>query len=212
VIRPRRVLALSPHTDDVELGCGATLARWIDEGAEVFTAAFSTAEISLPPGSKPLRLKEESRLALDELGVPGENRFVYDFPVREFGYHRQEVLEELVRLARTVEPEVVLVPAGADVHQDHAVVHQETVRAFRHTTMLGYELPWNHVTFSTHVFVLVGETHLRRKWSALAQYASQLEMGRSYFRLDFIESMARMRGVQAKSEFAEAYEAIRIRV
>jgi N-acetylglucosamine malate deacetylase 1 len=212
MIAPKRVLVMSPHTDDAELGCGGTMARWIEEGAEMFTAAFSTAETSLPPGSKPYRLKDECHLALDELGVPRSNRFIYDFPVRELGYHRQDVLEEMVKLAREVQPEVVLVPSGADLHQDHAVVHQESVRAFRNLTMMGYELPWNHITFSTQAFVVLEESHLRRKWAALTKYESQLEMARPYFRYDFIESMARVRGVQVKAPFAEAYEAIRIRL
>jgi len=212
VIAPKRVLVMSPHTDDAELGCGGTMARWIDEGAEMFTAAFSTAETSLPPGSKPYRLKDECHLALDELGVPRDNRFIYDFPVRELGYHRQDVLEEMVKLAREVQPEVVLVPSGADLHQDHAVVHQESVRAFRNLTMMGYELPWNHITFSTQAFVVLDESHLRRKWAALTRYESQLELNRPYFRYEFIESMARVRGVQVKAPFAEAYEAIRIRL
>src|SRR6185503_5079417 len=68
VITPQRVLVMSPHTDDAELGCGGTMARWIEEGAEVYEAAFSTAELSLPEGSKPYRLKDECHLALDELG------------------------------------------------------------------------------------------------------------------------------------------------
>jgi N-acetylglucosamine malate deacetylase 1 len=212
VITPRRALVMSPHTDDAELGCGGTMARWLDEGVEIFTAAFSTAETSLPPGSKPYRLKDECHLALDELGVKAANRFIYDFPVRELGYHRQEVLEEMVRLGRLVEPDVVLVPSGADLHQDHAVVHQETVRAFRHTTMLGYELPWNHITFSTQAFVVLDEQHLKRKWAALTKYESQLEVARPYFRYEFVESMARVRGLQVKADFAEAYEAIRVRL
>lgn len=212
MIAPRRVLVMSPHTDDAELGCGGTMARWIDEGAEIFTAAFSTAETSLPPGSKPYRLKDECHLALDEIGVPRDNRFIYDFPVRELGYHRQEVLEEMVRLAREVQPEVVLVPSGSDLHQDHSVVYHESVRAFRNFTMMGYELPWNHITFSTQAFVVLDEAHLRRKWAALTKYESQLEMARPYFRYDFIESMARVRGVQVNAAFAEAYEAIRIRL
>jgi N-acetylglucosamine malate deacetylase 1 len=212
VISPQRVLVMSPHTDDAELGCGGTMARWIEEGAELFTAAFSTAETSLPPGSKPYRLKDECHAALDELGVPKENRFVYDFPVRELGYHRQEVLEEMVDLARTVAPEVVLVPSGADLHQDHAVVHQESVRAFRYTTMLGYELPWNHITFSTEAFVVLEEQHIRRKWAALMKYDSQVEIKRPYFRYEAIEAMARVRGLQVKAGFAEAFELIRIRL
>ena len=212
MINPKRVLVLSPHTDDAELGCGGTMARWGDEGSEIFTAAFSTAETSLPPGSKQYRLKDECHRALDELRVPRENRFIYDYPVRELGYHRQEVLEQMVVLAREVQPEVVLVPSGSDLHQDHAVVHQESLRAFRHLTMMGYELPWNHITFTTQAFVVLDEGHLRTKWAALTKYESQVEIARPYFRYEFIESMARVRGVQVKTQFAEAYELIRIRL
>jgi LmbE family N-acetylglucosaminyl deacetylase len=194
VIIPKRVLVLSPHTDDAELGCGGTMARWIGEGAELFTAAFSTAERSLPPGSKEYRLKDECHLALDEIGVPRANRFIFDYPVRELGYHRQDVLEQMVRLNRELEPEVILAPSGTDLHQDHAVVHNESVRVFRHLTIMGYELPWNHITFPTQAFVVLNEEHIRRKWAALTKYESQLELA------------------QVKTEFAEAYEMIRIRL
>ncbi len=212
MISPKRVLVLAPHTDDAELGCGGTMARWIDEGAAMFTAVFSTAEKSLPPGSKAYRLKDECHLALDEIGVPQDNRFIYDYPVRELGYHRQDVLEQMVKLSTEVQPEVILVPSAADLHQDHNVVYQESVRAFKHLTMLGYELPWNHITFSTHAFVVLTEDHIKRKWAALTKYESQIEVARPYFRWEAIESMARVRGLQVKTDFAEAYELIRIRL
>jgi LmbE family N-acetylglucosaminyl deacetylase len=212
VITPQRVLVLGPHTDDAELGCGGTMARWIEAGADVHTAVFSTAEKSLPPGSKAYRLKDECHLALDQIGVPNENRYIYDYPVRELGYHRQEVLEQMVELCRDLCPEVIVVPSGADLHQDHGVVYQESLRAFRHLTLLGYELPWNHVTFSTQAFVVLDERHLRRKWAALTKYASQIEIERAYFRYEAIESMARVRGLQVRAEYAEAFELIRIRL
>jgi LmbE family N-acetylglucosaminyl deacetylase len=111
-----------------------------------------------------------------------------------------------------VQPEVILVPSAADLHQDHNVVYQESVRAFRHLTMLGYELPWNHITFSTQAFVVLTEDHIKRKWAALTKYESQVEVARPYFRYEAIESMARVRGLQVKTDFAEAYELIRIRL
>jgi N-acetylglucosamine malate deacetylase 1 len=212
MIAPKSVLVLAPHTDDAELGCGGTMARWIDEGSSVYTAVFSTAEKSLPRGSKPYRIKEECHLALDELGIPEDNRFIYDYPVRELGYHRQEVLEQMVELAERVSPEVVLVPSGTDLHQDHGVVFQESLRAFRTLTMMGYELPWNHITFSTQAFVVLDGEHLRRKWAALTKYESQIEIARPYFRYEAIEAIARVRGLQVKTEYAEAYELIRIRL
>src|SRR5215471_19145559 len=125
-----RVLILAPHTDDAELGCGGTVARLLESGAEVSVAAFSTAEESLPAGSPAGRLRHEFVRAMALLGVKPECTLVYDYPVRRLSYHRQEVLEELVKLRRQLQPEAVLVPASTDVHQDHQVLHAESVRAF----------------------------------------------------------------------------------
>src|SRR5215467_341870 len=201
-----RVLILAPHTDDAELGCGGTLARLLESGAEVSVAAFSTAEESLPAGSPAGRLRDEFVRAMALLGVKPECTLVYDYPVRRLSYHRQEVLEELVKLKRQLQPEVVFVTASTDVHQDHQVLYGEAVRAFRDITVWGYELPWNHITFSAHAFVELEREHLDRKWAALQAYESQFELRRSYFCKDFIYGLARVRGEQVKAEFAEAFE------
>ncbi len=207
---PARILVLAPHTDDAELGAGASMARWVEEGIEVFVAVFSTAEDSLPAGSVPSRLAEECHESLDVLGVPHHRRYIYGYPVRKLGYHRQEVLEKMVQLGRELDPDWVLLPSGADLHQDHATIHDEALRAFKHKTVLGYELPWNHITFSASAFVRVERRHLDRKWEALQRYTSQLELGRAYFTQEFHDSLARVRGLQVKSEWAEAFELIRV--
>ena len=207
---PRRILVLAPHTDDAELGAGASIARWLEEGIEVYVAVFSTAEDSLPEGSKPTRLADECHQSLDVLGVPREHRTIYGYPVRKLGYHRQEVLENMVQLGRDIDPDWVIIPSGANLHQDHATIHDEALRAFKHKTVLGYELSWNHITFSASAFITVERRHLDKKWEALQQYGSQLELGRAYFTLEFHESLARVRGLQVKSEWAEAFELIRV--
>lgn len=186
------------------------MARWIEEGVEVYVAVFSTAEDSLPAGSPATRLADECHASLDVLGIPQSRRFIHGYPVRKLGYHRQEVLENLVQLGREIDPDWVVLPSGADLHQDHATIHDEALRAFKHKTVLGYELPWNHITFSASAFVRVEQRHLDHKWEALQQYASQLELGRSYFTKEFHESLARVRGLQVKSEWAEAFELIRV--
>lgn len=207
----QRVLILAPHTDDAELGCGATIARLLESGSEVYIAAFSTAEISSPPGSKPNRLGEEFLKATNTLGVIEGRSLVYNYPVRELTYHRQEVLEELVKLRREIKPQAVFLPAATDLHQDHQVVHMEGVRAFKDITVWGYELAWNHITFSAQAFVSIQARHLERKWDALECYKSQLELGRCYFSWEFISGLARVRGTQIREDYAEAFEVVRIK-
>ena len=55
----KRILALAPHTDDVEFGAGGSVARWIEEGKEMFYAAFSIAEKSVPEGFPKNVLEQE---------------------------------------------------------------------------------------------------------------------------------------------------------
>ncbi len=205
-------MILAPHTDDAELGCGGTIARFLESGGDIYLAAFSTAEESLPSGSRPTRLRDEFLESAKTLGVPRKNVFVYKFPVRRLSDHRQEVLEELVKFRRDINPDAVFLPAGSDLHQDHQVLHAEGVRAFKHLTIWGYELPWNHITFSAQAFVTLRARHLKAKWKALQAYKSQFDLDRSYFSWEFVEGLARVRGLQVKAEYAEAYEAIRIKV
>lgn len=207
----RRALVLAPHTDDAELGCGGTIARMLDEAVEVTIAAFSSAQESLPAGMDPDTLKNEFRAATRTLGVPDANALVFDYPVRKLSYFRQEVLEELVRLRSQVQPDTVFLPAGTDLHQDHQVLFNEGVRAFKELTVLGYELPWNHIDFSAQAFFGLERRHVDAKLAALRQYASQIQLQRPYFTAEFIEGLARVRGVQVKCEFAEAFQVLRLR-
>ena len=207
----RRVLILSPHTDDAELGCGGTIARLISCGAEVWVATFSLAKESLPAGSAPDRLHGEFLCAMQTLGVDVQRTFVHDYPVRRFSVQRQELLEELVELRKKLHPEVVFVTSSTDVHQDHQVIHNEALRTFKDTTLWGYELPWNSLSFTAQAFVVLSRELLDRKCAALQAYTSQVELQRLYFNKDFVHGLARVRGMQVRSEFAEAFEVVRIK-
>ena len=199
-----RVLVLAPHTDDGEFGCGGTISRFIGEGKEVFYAAFSTAEESVPPEFPPDILKQEVKAGTAVLGIPPQNLLIYQYAVRNLPPARQEILEELVRLKRELDPGIVFLPSGQDLHQDHQTVHMEGLRAFKMTTVLGYELPWNNLSFDYRHFVVLQEEHVRTKIEALKCYKSQ--QWRSYSDEGFIHSWARSRGGQISVEFAEAFD------
>lgn len=203
----KNVLVLAPHTDDGEFGCGGYMAKLLGEGAEVFYAAFSSAEKSLPPGIHPDVLKNELSAALDSLGIAGRNRFVYGYGVRDFPEHRQSILDEMIALKDRTDPDLVLMPSFNDTHQDHQTIAQEGFRAFKDRTILGYEIPWNNRTFNTESFVLLGEDHIKAKVKALECYRSQLD--RFYANEGFIRALARTRGTQIGAAYAEAFEVVR---
>jgi LmbE family N-acetylglucosaminyl deacetylase len=117
-----------------------------------------------------------------------------------------------VQLRARIEPDTVLIPSSSDLHQDHQVLRNEGLRAFKDRTLWGYELPWNHITFSAQAFVVLQERHLCAKWKALACYESQLALNRPYFTAEFMNGLARVRGTQVREQFAEAYEVMRVKV
>ena len=105
-----RALVLAPHTDDGEFGCGGTMTRLVDAGADVRYVAFSIATKSLPEGFPPDTLAKEVREATAEIGIPADNLTVHDFEVRTFPEHRQEILELLIELWEEWKPDAVLQP------------------------------------------------------------------------------------------------------
>lgn len=203
----RTTLILGAHTDD-EYGCAGTILRLIADGTEVFYACFSPCEDSVPEGFDRDVLKREVRRAMDVLGIPQDHLFLYDFPVRHFPEHRQAILEELVRLRRTLAPDLVLLPALSDIHQDHQVVAMEGLRAFKHATILGYELPMNTISFQHACFVQLSPADVDRKVEHAGAYQSQAS--KPYMQPAFLRSLATVRGTQANHEAAEAFEVIRV--
>lgn len=202
-----RVLVLAPHTDDGEFGCGGTISRFAESGKDVFYVAFSAAEEAVPKGYANDVLRQEVNEATKILGIRSANLIVLTYPVRQFPLHRQEILDDMIRLGRDIEPDLVLLPSPNDTHQDHQTVASEGFRAYKKTTMLGYELPWNNLTFQTNAFVLLDERDIERKIEALNCYRSQMD--RHYANGEFIRSLARTRGTQIGHDFAEVFDAIR---
>jgi LmbE family N-acetylglucosaminyl deacetylase len=203
----KRILVLAPHTDDGEFGCGATIAKEIEAGSEVYYAAFSACEQSVLPQFPSDILIREVGAATRVLGIPVENMRLFKYDVRTFEYHRQAILDDMLRLRETIRPDLVFIPSLRDVHQDHGTVANEAVRAFKFTSMLSYELPWNNFNFNTACFVKLEERHIATKVAALMEYRSQAH--RSYANEEFIRSLARTRGVQVNTQYAEVFEVVR---
>ncbi len=204
----KRILVLAPHTDDGEFGCGGTISRLCEDGSEVFYVAFSACRQSVLKEFPEDILVTEVKSATKELGIPSSNLILFDFEVRTFNFHRQEILEEIIKLKNDIKPDLVFIPSINDIHQDHFIISNEGVRAFKLSTLLSYELPWNNFSFTTSCFFKLSHSNIEAKLKALKSYESQQH--RPYANEDFIKSLAKVRGVQIGGEYAEAFEVIRM--
>jgi N-acetylglucosamine malate deacetylase 1 len=204
----KRVMILAPHTDDGEFGAGATIARLIEEGSEVFYTAFSVCEQSVPYGFKQDQLEHELRSATRVLGIPGDNLFVHRYEVRRFQERRQDILQDILDRKKVVDPDLILMPCLNDIHQDHQVVAMEGLRAYKDRTILSYEMPWNNLSITTSTFIVLNEHQVEKKIEALRCYETQTF--RHYANPECIRALALTRGAQIGVRFAEVFELVRL--
>jgi len=203
----KTILILAPHTDDGEFGCGGTISKLVDNGADVYYVAFSACEQSVLPQYPKDILISEVKSATKVLGIKEENLLLFKYDVRTFNYHRQAILDDMIRLKREISPDLVFIPSLNDIHQDHSTIANEALRAFKFESILSYELPWNNLNFTTSSFIYLNEENIRMKVKALSMYQSQAH--RSYANEEFVRSLARTRGVQVNTLYAEVFEIVR---
>ena len=195
------ILAFGAHPDDVELGCGGFLSKLKKQGVVIDVVAFSEAQ-PLSVGNPVKEFKNAMKIiAVNKVDFLG-------YKPRYFYEKRQDILEYLWNKNKSDNYDLVLCPSSYDNHQDHQVIYQECFRAFKKTSILGYEMPWNNRTFSTDVFVKLNEKNLNEKFKMLDCYKTQGE--RAFMNKDYIFDMARTRGLQIDTDFAECYESIRM--
>ena len=110
-------------------------------------------------------------------------------------------------LRNKINPDLVFIPSSSDIHQDHKTIYEEGQRAFKNTGLLGYEMPWNNFGFTSYVYVILEPKHIEKKIAVLNLYETQKQ--RSYNNVDFVSSLAKLRGGQIQQKYAESFELIR---
>ena len=203
---PSRVLCLGAHSDDIEIGCGATLLRLLNECPEThFTWMIFSAS---PERELEARASAASLLA----GAKSVDVRVGRFRENHFPWQGSQIKDCLAGLAREIDPELVLTHWRGDSHQDHRTVAELTWNHFRDHFMLEYEIPkWDGDLGRPNAYVAVPAALVDRKVELLMQhFASQ--QARPWFREDTFRALLRIRGMEcnAADGFAEAFYAHKI--
>jgi LmbE family N-acetylglucosaminyl deacetylase len=194
----RTVLALGAHPDDLELGCGASLAKLSARGVAVHAVIFSDGKLGGPSGADRTL---EARNALDSLGVATITQHAF----ADTRLH--ETLNDIIALTeghvRTVVPDRVYTMFHLDRHQDHRTVHEASMVACRGVPQIfGYETPSSYPNFMPTVFEPIDE-FMGAKLDALKFHVSQGD--RLYMQEQKIRSAAHFRGVQVDLGQTESF-------
>ncbi|MES0371993.1 MAG: PIG-L deacetylase family protein [Mariprofundaceae bacterium] len=201
-----RILALAPHPDDIEIGCGGTLAVHAARGDEVHLFVATEGGVG---GSADTRKSEQKRSA-EILGVKEIHWGGYSDTC--LPQQAMALMETLEKLVKQVEPDTVYVNHRDDTHQDHRVLAQVANSVTRYVpNVLAYETP-SSISFDPTLFMDINET-MALKREALEAHASQVD--RTHVKLNIIEialATAHFRGVQGKLSCAEAFVPVRMRL
>jgi LmbE family N-acetylglucosaminyl deacetylase len=199
----RSLLFLGAHPDDIELGCGAFISDMAGK-AEIHCMTFSDNQ----KNPDLLHLVGEHYDSMHQLGLSDDQIELGQIETRRFPDFRQEILEKMLSLRRQYQPEIVFVHTAQDIHQDHQTVTQEATRAFRGTTVLGFDVLRSSYGFFPHFLAEVSEQSVKNKIAALNKYSTY--SSRYYFSPEIIRATAIRHGALAERPFAEGFDIIRI--
>ena len=199
----KKVCFIGAHPDDIEIGSGALIAH-IASMTDV--RCYTLSDNQKNPLLK--NVVEEHYASMDTLGVPRENVIVGEFETRRFPQARQEILEYLININNTFHPEIVFVHTKSDIHQDHATITEEALRAFRGTTVLGFDVIRSSYGFFPNFLVEVSEEDVKRKIAALAKYKTY--ESKYYFDPEVTRATLIRHGALAERSFAEGFDILRI--
>lgn len=216
-----KTVVIAPHPDDDVLGCGGAIARHAQNGDEVRVLVVTRGA----PEMRPQELVEENRRQLREahkvLGV-SETRFL-DFPAAQLDtVPGHKLADAIACYLREVQPSLVYVPHGGDIHADHQAIYLATLVAARPINgcsvkkLLAYETlsetewgsPTADAAFIPTVFCDISDS-LQLKLDAMRCMRMQLKDAPHPRSLEAIESLARLRGATAGLPAAEAFSLVR---
>jgi LmbE family N-acetylglucosaminyl deacetylase len=199
----KRVCFIGAHPDDIELGCGALIAHIASQtDLRCYTLSDNQKNPLLT------NLVKEHYASMETLGVPKEKVVVGQFETRRFPQQRQEILEYMIDINRTFNPDIVFVHTKADVHQDHGTITQESLRAFRGVTVLGFDVIRSSYGFFPNFLVQVSETDVQKKLAALACYKTY--EAKYYFNPDITRATLIRNGALSERPYAEGFDILRV--
>jgi len=198
--RPQRILCLGAHSDDIEIGCGATLLHLAETvpGLEVRWVVFS--------GDERRTIEAKASAAEFLAGVPRQEVAALGFRESFFPAQWSEI-KAAMEAQKPFKPTLILTHTREDHHQDHRIVSELTWNTFRDHLLLEYEIPkYEGDIGNPNLFVPVSRDNATRKAEAIRRHFVS-QHGRSWFSEETFMATMRLRGIgcNAPSGLAEAF-------
>jgi LmbE family N-acetylglucosaminyl deacetylase len=196
-----RLLVIGAHSDDIEIGCGGTVLRLVEEYPDLEVAWMVLSAL----GDR----LAEAQVSAEAMLTPLRQRDIIVHPFRDgfLPYEGSAVKECFEDLKARFHPELILTHYGRDAHQDHRLVSELTWNTFRDHLILEFEIPkYDGDMGAPNFFVCLEEERVQRKIVHLQRHFPS-QTGRQWFTEDLFRSLMRLRGVECNSpsRYAEAF-------
>ncbi|GAB3814751.1 PIG-L family deacetylase [Micromonospora zhanjiangensis] len=192
----RSVVLLGAHPDDIEIGAGGLLL------ALAGIAGLRVRYVLLT--GTPDRRAEARAAATAFLPTARIDFALHDLPDGRLPAHWAGA-KRIVDAAATGGADLVLAPGPDDAHQDHRLLGELAPTAFRDTTVLHYEIPkWDGDLGRRNVYLGLSADRARRKVDLLNNYFPS-QKDRSWWDDEIFLGLARLRGMECRTRYAEAY-------
>jgi len=196
-----KILCLGAHPDDIEVGCGGTVLRLIEEvpEAQFYWAVFSGDEKRSKEASKSARIFLEK--------VKSKKIDVQDFRDSYFPFVGAKIKDYFEKLGKEFSPDIVFTHYRSDAHQDHRLISSLTWNTFRDHFILEYEVPkYDGDLGAPNLYLYLTESQVERKISFLCDIF-QTQKKKQWFDQETFKSILRIRGVECNSpsKYAEAF-------
>jgi LmbE family N-acetylglucosaminyl deacetylase len=205
--RPKRILALGAHPDDIEIGCGGTILRLAGEPRELELLWVVFA--ATPERAAEARASAKAFLE----GVPTTKVVVRDYRDGFLPYSGSAVKDEFEALKREFSPDLIFTHYRDDRHQDHRLVSELTWNTWRDHFILEYEIPKYDGDFgSPNFFAALPASNLDRKIDLILRHFPS-QAAKPWFTADLFRAVARIRGMEctAPEGLAEGFYARKAR-
>ena len=202
----RSVLAIGAHPDDIELGCGGTIARHVAVGDQVAMLVVTRGEVG--PGDVMQRVDEQQRAA-EVLGV---NTLLWGngIPDCQVSLHELDLVHLIEGAIQSVGATIIYTHSPNDSHQDHRAVALCTMGAARGvSTVMSYGAP-SALQFNPTAFVDISDS-LDKKIDALMCHSSQVQAS-EMVSASRVRSSAEHYGHSCRRQYAEGFEPVRFMV
>jgi LmbE family N-acetylglucosaminyl deacetylase len=195
---PLKILCLGAHADDIEIGCGGTIFRFLGEHKIIVHWVVFCC---------PSQREKEARNSAESLLKKAVKRAIEIREFRDgfFPYQGDQIKEFFEELKGKLSPDLIFTHARSDLHQDHRIINELTWNTFRDHIILEYEIPkYDGDLGSPNVFIRLNEETCKRKIEHVLRFF-QTQSGKHWFDEETFRALMRLRGVEAGTRYAEAF-------